>query len=449
MVKDSSLDLLFPSVKGKAVVGRFDGGDITSDIGAVLLSAADRKIGLTKMLSDSIKDKRQSSKVLHRQPTLLAERIYAIGQGYEDTNDLNALRRDTALKLSCGLAPVSDRSLASQPTLCRFENRVCNRDLLRMGEALARCVVNQLPAKTRRVVLDIDAMEDPCHGQQEFEFFNAFYDSHCFLPLLMFVTDENGRQRLMGVLLRPGKAGSAGVHWLIRKAAALLRERFPALEIVLRADAGFGNDKVLRLCDRLALSYILCISANRRLHTLSTWVQMQACCKYTFEKESWEEQRVCREFGTIDYKAGSWDKKRRVIVKAEITLGKLNPRFVVTNIDEADPEKVYAFYCARGDRENRIKEFKLDMAGGRTSCHRFWANQFRVLLHAAATVLIGVIQEAAAGTQWAKAQAATIRLHLLKIGARVVETSRRIWLHLSSSYPNQDDWHRIHKALCT
>jgi hypothetical protein len=445
---DSSLDLAFPSVTGKAVVGRFDGGDITSDSGVLLLSAADRKIGLTKLLSDAIKEKRQSSKVLHAQRTLLAERIYAIGQGYEDTNDLNTLCADPALKLSCGLAP-SDPSLASQPTLCRFENRVGKTDLIRMGEALARCVVDQLPAKTKRVVLDIDAMEDPCHGQQEFEFFNAFYDSHCFLPLLIFVTDESGRQRLMGVLLRSGKAGNGGVRWLIRKAAALLRERFPALEIVLRADAGFGNDKVLRLCDTLNISYILCVSANRRLHTLSTSIQMQTCCKYTFEKQGWEEQGVCREFGTIDYKAGTWDKKRRVIVKAEITQGKLNPRFVVTNIDENDPEKAYTFYCARGDRENRIKEFKLDLAGGRTSCHRFWANQFRVLLHAAATVLIGVIQEAVVGTEWAKAQAATIRLRLLKVGARIVETSRRIWMHLSSSYPNQDIWQRIHQALCT
>ena len=449
MSKDTLLDMTFPAVKGKAVVARFDGGDITSDSGFLLLSSADKKIGLTQSLSAATVDRRQSSKVRHEQQTLLAERIYAIGQGYEDANDLNTLCADPALKLSCNRASVSDPSLASQPTLCRFENRVGKEDLLRMGEALARRVIGRLPAQTRRVVLDIDAMEDPCHGQQQLEFFNAYYDSHCFLPLLMFVTDESGRQRLMGVLLRSGKPGNAGVGWLIRKAVALLRERFPTVEIVLRADAGFGNDKVLRLCDRLKLSYSLCVSVNRRLHTLSTSIQMQTCCKHTFEKASWKEEGVCREFGTIEYKAGSWDRKRTVIVKSEITQGKLNPRFVVTNINETDPEKAYEFYCARGDRENRIKEFKLDLAGGRTSCHRFLANQFRVLLHAAATVLIGVIQDATVGTQWAKAQAITIRLHLLKVGARVIETSRRIWMHLSSSYPNQDAWHRIHDALCT
>ena len=447
---DSCLDLAFPSVKGKVVTARCDGGDITSDSGLLLLSAADKKIGLTSSLSAVIKDNRQSAKVRHKQDTLLAERIFGIGQGYEDTNDFNTLCADPALKLSCGRAPESDPALASQPTLCRFENRVSKRDLIRMGKALAQCVVKQLPAGTRRVVLDIDAMEDPCHGQQEFEFFNAFYDSHCFLPLLIYVTDESGRQRLMGVLLRSGKAGNAGVRWLLRKAVAILRARFPDLEVVLRADAGFGNDKVLRLCDKLKLSYILCVSGNRRLHTLSTAIQMQACCKYTFEKASWRyEGGVCREFGTIEYKAGTWDKKRTVIVKAEITQGKLNPRFVVTNIDEDNPEKAYAFYCARGDRENRIKEFKLDLAGGRTSCHRFLANQFRVLMHAAAAVLIGVIQEAAAGTEWAKAQAGTIRLRLLKVGARVIETVRRIWIHMSSSYPNQSAWHTIHQALCT
>lgn len=448
-MSDSRLALDFPAVSGKVVTGRFDGGDITSDSGLLLLSEADQKIGLVSALSGVIADKRQSSKVRHALPTLLSERIFAIACGYEDTNDLDTLCNDPALKLACGRAPQSDPALASQPTLSRLENCVSKKDLVRMGRALASCVVDQLPSGTKQVVIDIDAMEDPCHGQQEFEFFNAFYDSHCFLPLLLYVTDETGRQRLMAVLLRSGKPGNAGVHGLIRRAVSILRERFPNLEIVLRADAGFGNDKVLRLCGDLKLSYVLGLSGNRRLHTLSTSTQMQACCKYTFEKEAWKEEGVCREFNAFEYKAGSWDKKRTVVVKAEITQGKLNPRFVVTDIHKDSPEQAYYYYCARGDRENRIKEFKLDLAGGRTSCHRFLANQFRVLLHTAAAVLMGVIQEAAATTQWAAAQAATIRLRLLKVGARVVETARRIWVHLSSSYPNQSAWHTIHQAIRT
>jgi hypothetical protein len=446
---DSGLDLLFPAVRGKSVTARFDGGDITSDSGVLLLSEADNKIGLLSGLATSMPDKRQSAKVRHDLRTLLAERIFSIAAGYEDANDLDTLCSDPALKLACGRAPKSDPSLASQPTISRLENRVGKKDLLRMGRALASCVVRQLPSNTRQVVLDIDAMEAPCHGQQEFEFFNAFYDSHCFLPLLLYVTDENGRQRLMAVLLRSGKAGNAGVRALIRRAVSILRARFPNLEILLRADAGFGNDKTLRLCDDLNLSYVLGLSGNKPLHRLSESTQMQACCKYSFEKAAWQEEGICREFGSFEYKAGSWDKERTVIVKAEITQGQLNPRFLVTSLDAEHSEKVYEFYCARGDRENRIKEFKLDLAGGRTSCHRFLANQFRVLLHAAAAVLMGVIQEAAADTQWAKAQAATIRLRLLKIGARGVETTRRVWVHLSSSYPHQNAWQRIYQELRT
>jgi hypothetical protein len=446
---DSCFALDFPAVHGKVVSARFDGGDITSDSGFLLLAQADQKIALVSAMSAAIGDKRQVSKIRHGVETILLERIFAIACGYEDANDLDRLCTDPALKAACGRAPQSDPALASQPTICRLENSVGKKDLIRVGRALASCVVAQLPLETKRVVLDIDAMEDPCHGQQELEFFNAFYDSHCYLPLLLYVTDETGRQRLMTVLLRSGKPGNSGVHGLVKRAVALLRDRFPDIEIVLRADAAFGNDKMLRLCDKLKLSYTLGLSGNRRLHTLATSTHMQACCKYTFEKEAWQEEGVCRVFGSFQYKAGTWDKKRTVVVKSEITQGQLNPRFVVTNIGQNCPEEAYAYYCERGDRENRIKEFKIDLAGGRTSCHRFLANQLRVLLHAAAAVLMGAIQEAAAATQWANAQAATLRLHLLKVGARVVETARRVWVHLSSSYPHQSAWQTIYYALRT
>jgi len=443
------LDLEFPAVSGKQVTARFDGGDITSDCGVLLLAAADRQLGLIDVIAASITDRRQSSKVAHDLPTLLRERVFAIAAGYEDANDLDTLRYDPALKLACGQAPRSGASLGSQPTISRLENCASRKDLMRMGKALASQVVASLPATTKCVTLDVDAMEDPCHGQQEFEFFNAFYDSHCYLPLLLFLTDEDGRQHLLGVLLRGGKPGNKGVRFMLSYAVQLLRDRFADLKIVLRADAGFGHDANLRLCDKLGINYVMGLSGNRRLHMLSTDIQMQACCKYTFGKAHWLERGICREFGRIEYKAGSWDKKRTVIVKAEITRGQLNPRFVVSDLPADDPEELYKFYCARGDRENRIKEFKLDLAGGRTSCHRFLANQFRVILHAAANVLMGQIQQAAQNTRWEKAQAGTLRLRILKVGARVVESVRRIWLHLSSSYPDREAWYTIHNALRT
>jgi hypothetical protein len=443
----SSLSFDFPSISNKEVTGRFDGGDITSDGGAVLIARADRKLGLTAALTNEIVDTRQSSKVRHTICDLLRQRIIGIACGYEDANDFDTLASDPALKLACGRAPKSDPDLASQPTISRLENGVNRKDVASLGYAIARCVVRQLPRKTRQVILDIDAYEDPCHGQQELELFNGFYDSHCYLPLALFITGQDGVQRIIGAVLRSGKGGSAGVQASIKVAVATIRERFPKTKIILRADAGFGNADVLRLCDELKISYILGLSSNRRLQTLSTNAQMHGCWHYTFGKAQWQDKGVCRLFRQFHYKAGTWKRKHRVIIKVEITEGSLNPRYIVTDLCKSSPEKAYNFYCGRGDIENRIKEFKLDLFAGRTSCHSFLANQFRLLLHLAAAVLMTAIQEAAKGTTLANAQAGTVRMKLLKLGARVVETTRRIWLHMSSSFPHQAAWQQVYFAL--
>jgi DDE family transposase len=444
---DSAQTILFPPTAGKEVVARFDGGDITSDSGVMLLAKADTKLGLTQAMAAEIVDERQAAKVVHRLQLLVQQRVYAIACGYEDANDFDTLAADPAFKLACGRAPKTGQDLGSQPTVSRLEKAVNSKDIYCTAYAIARCVVGQLPRKTKTVTLDIDAYDDPCHGQQQLEFFNAHYDSHCYLPLVVFVTGDDGVQRLMGALLRPGNAGSAGVRAVIRVAVAIVRERLPHVRIILRADAGFGNAMVLRLCDQLKISYSLGLASNRRLALLSTRTQMQACWRYTFAKDQWEQDGVCRLFGRFDYKAGSWKRKHNVVVKAEITQGSLNPRYVVTDLHKTSPERAYTFYCRRGDIENRIKEFKLDLAAGRTSCHRFLANQFRLLLHVAAAVLMSAIQQAAKGTQFESAQAATIRLRLLKLGARVVETTRRIWLHMSSAYPSQAAWGRVFAGL--
>jgi Transposase DDE domain group 1 len=438
---DSSPTLLFPAEIGKEVVCRFDGGDITSDAGVLLLAQADKKIGLSQALSTAIVDKRQQSKVKHDLVTLLRERLYSIAQGYPDANDLDALKQDPALKVACDQRPQSDPDLASQPTISRLENSLTRKDLLRMGQTLAQHVIDQLPGGTKKVILDVDATDDPCHGQQEFVFFNAYYDEHCYVPLYLHVTAEDGRQRLLAVLLRPGKCGATlGLFGIVRRAVRLLRARFPDVKIVLRADSGFGCDATLRFCDKEKIGYVLGLGRNRRLQTLSTRYQIRAAIKHKFEGDG------CREWGEFLYKADTWDKKRRVIVKAEVTRGELNPRYVVTS-EEDVPETVYTFYCGRGDQENRIKEMKLDTDSGRTSCQRFLANQCRLLLHGAAYVLLSVLQEAAKQTKWAKAQVGTLRLRLLKVGARVVESCRRVWLHLSSSYPEQASWLSIHQQL--
>ena len=446
---DSRRDLLFPAVEGRDVVARFDGGDLTSDAGLVLVRQADRRVGLTQALADAITDRRQQSKVAHQKETLVRERVFAIVQGYEDANDLDSLREDPVLKAACEQRPEEAGVLGSQPTMSRLENAVRRADVYRMGFALARCVVGQLPEHTRTVVMDVDATEDPCHGQQEFKEFNAYYDSHCYLPLQVYVTGPDGVQRVAVSLLRPGKASyEDGLFGVLRRLTGLLRARFPGVRVILRADSGFGNAKVLAFCHAHKLSYVLCVAGNRRLHALSTAVQMDSAVKHT--------SRFCDtpEYAQVRYKAGTWAKRERVVVKVEVTVDKLhpskpklNPRYIVTDL-QGGPQAVYAFYCARGDRENRIKESKLDLYSGRTSCHRFLANQCRLTWHTGAQVLVQALQEAASGTRWAKAQAGTLRVRLLKVAARVVTSCRRIWLHLPTCYPEQDVWRRIHDRLC-
>ena len=439
---NTTLDLVFPAVGGREVVSRNDGGDITSDAGLLLVSLADKKLGLTQAMADAMDDHRDQNKVVHGVMEMARERIYAICQDYEDANDLDTLRHDPALKTACKRLPKTGKALASQPTISRFENMPGAKDQVRMAVAMARRVISALPAQTRRVIIDADPTEDPCHGQQEFEFFNGHYGCHCYLPVHIHITGDDGRQRIIGSVLRPGNSGpTKGLYSALRIAIRLVREHLPQAQIILRADSAFGVCDVLDFCEDMGIDYILGMKGNNVLSGLSASVQMDACLKYKWEGNG------CREYGSVLYKAGSWRHARRVVVKAEITQGELNPRFVVTSLENLSDVEAYEFYCARGEQENRIKEMKLDLSSGRTSCHSFLANQFRLLMHAAACMLMGVLQESLAGTRFAKAQIGTVRTRLLKVGARVVETARKIWFHLPSSFPAQDAWRRMYAAL--
>ncbi len=267
---NSPEELHFPCVPGKAVVARFDGGDITSDAGLLLLGQADRKIGLCQALTEGILAQRDPSKVVHPLLDLLRERVYAIAMGYEDANDLDTLADDPALRVACGRKLTPEQRLASQPTLSRLENAVDSKDLLAMGLRVAELVIAPLPPNTRQVILDVDASEDPCHGQQAFEFFNGPYDQHCYLPLFVPVTAEDGRMRLLTALLRPGTAeAKKGLFGLLRRALFVLRQRFPHLVVILRADGGFGQAAVLDFCEAAGLPFVLGLPTNARLKALA------------------------------------------------------------------------------------------------------------------------------------------------------------------------------------
>ena len=454
----SSLDLDFPAVRGKEVVAGFSGDDITSNAGVLLLGQADRRIGLIKSVAEALRDRRNRARIDHSLESMVSERVFGISAGYEDANDLDKLRSDPALQVACGRLPGIGSALASQPTISRMEHSANKFSLCRAAIAMARCVVNQLPAHTTEVIMDVDPTVDPCHGHQQMSLFNAHYDDYCYLPILLYITGPDGVQRLMASMLRPGTAHSTtGLRAILRRAVKLIRARFPKVRIILRGDSGFGCAKTIAWCHNLKIDFILGVSVNACLNRLSERTQIAASIKYTMLKPWFS--RITPEYDEFKYAADTWKQEERVIVKAEVTEKKIwrndheiidtkvNPRFVVTTLTDLSPRDVYKFYCERGDRENRIKEFKVDLSAGRTSCTDFLANQFRLLLHTCASILMCALQEAAVGTRLAKAQVGTLRLAIIKIGARVTQSVRRIVFHMASSAPEQDVWRHMYQKM--
>ena len=429
--------VIFSCLKRHQVVADFDGGAITSDAGAVLLREADRSLGLIDRLDAAIPDPRSPALIIHQQATMLRQRIFAIAQGHEDGNDHQHLRDDPMMQLATGRGIDPNQPLASPPTLCRLENRVDRSALFNMAKALVETFIASFDAPPSELILDFDATDDQVHGHQVGRFFHGYYNGYCFLPLYVFCG-----HRLLVAYLRPANIDAATHAWAI---LAMLVKRFrqawPGVKVTFRGDSGFCRWKMLRWCERHHVSYVVGIARNSRLESMAQPLMQQA--RELFEKQQ-GDRKPTRVFGDLAYEAKTWDKARRVIVKAErlggegIQQPKDNNRFIVTNLN-ADARALYEdFYCQRGEAENRIKEQQLGLFAGRTSCHDFEANQWRVMLSAAAYVLIQHIREKAlADTELAKAQVTTIRLKLLKIGGLVQRTARRVVLRLSSSCPMQ------------
>jgi hypothetical protein len=438
MTQCSSLSFGF--LGRRQVVGRFDGGKLSSDGGLVLLAEIDRIFGVTKRLASCLRDRRQQAKVRQSVHDLVRQRIYQIVAGYEDCNDADTLAADPVLKVACGRNPETGRDLASQPTLSRFENAVSPTELYRMGKALIDLFIEGHRQPPQEIVLDLDATDDPTHGQQELAFFHGYYDEYCYLPMLVFAQADGEPHQLVAAVLRPGNvhAGHGSVK-LLKRIVAKLREAWPEVRIVVRGDSGEALPEVYEWCEAEGVDYVIGLARNSRLQGLGEPFLEAAReeCRQTEEKV-----RHCHD---LTYAADSWPHERRVVVKAEVSAKGDNPRFVVTSRDDFSAEELYDFYADRGDVENRIKELKNDLRSGRTSCHRFLANQFRLLLHAAAYLLWTLVRRMLAGTELASAQVGTLRLRLLKIGVRVEQTARRVWLHLASSYP----WARLWSLLAS
>ena len=438
MTECNGLPLVFSSVGRKKIHADFAGGHLTSDAGAVLLREVDKRLGLIDALAACFTDPRDPVKTRHTLRTLLAQRVFAIAMGYEDLNDHDQLRHDPLVQLLTERGVNQQQPLASASTLCRWENRIDRATLVRMASVFVQQFIASHQQPPEQLVLDFDATDDPVHGQQEGRFFHGYYDHYCFLPLYVFCGDQ-----LLAAYLRPSKIdGAKHSRALLKLLVDQFRRRWPSVKIVVRADSGFCRWRMLRWCDRHHVDYIVGLAKNKVLkRRLKPWMERAA---EQFD-QSQQSQRLFTEF---HYAAGTWDRSRRVLGKAEHNGQGANPRFVVTSL-QGDPQELYEqVYCQRGEMENRIKEQQLDLFADRTSCHAFLANQLRLLLSSAAYVLLESLRRLGLqGTELARAQAGTIRLKLLKIGARITWSVRRMVLHLATGYPLRSLFERLVRRL--
>jgi hypothetical protein len=437
--------------KLKPVVARFDQTHASTDGGAVLLKALDDHLHLTDQVASCLVDRRDPEKIRHSLRDLLRQRIMGLACGYEDANDAARLADDPLHKLAVGRDPVTGAALASQPTLSRFENAMPPRALYRASRTVAATVIahhrERLKGRAQRITIDLDPTDDPTHGQQAFTFFNGHYDAWCYLPLVATLTfNEESEQYLVAIVLRPGNSPAVrGARGVLRTLVRHLRRAFPGTALRVRVDGGFAGKDWLDFLETQRVEYVVGLASNARLVRRAGRLLGEA---YGLSKYSGRTEHV---YGETRYAARSWSQRRRVIIKAEVVRlpgrdPRCNPRFVVTNLCEA-PTTVYALYCQRGDLENRLKELHDGLALGRTSCSRFWANQFRVLLTAAAYVLLQELRRQAQGTACATAQVTTLRERLLKLAVWVERSVRRLVLHLPQCAPWGETWRRVAVAV--
>jgi hypothetical protein len=422
MPKCTDETVQFGRVGRRVVEAAFDGGDIVSDGGVLLLKQLDDRLGLTHAAAQAFGDDRRSASVQHSVRSLLAQRIYGLCLGWSDVCDHNVLRNDLVMQTAVG----RDQPLGSAPTLSRLETAATPAHAAALHEVLIQQFIASHDKAPKELVLDVDATHVPLHGEQERGHFHAYYDNYCYLPLYVFAGQD-----MLACVLRPSDRDPASVvSALIKRLLVPLRRAWPKTKIIVRADSGFCRPRVLQRLERWNVSYIIGLQKNARLTQQVELAEMALAEQYAAKKS---KQRM---FGEFQYAAGTWNKERRVIARLEHGEQGANPRFIVTDLP-GSPKALYERrYCARGEAENRIKEAQLDLFGRRTSCHRYQANQLRLLLAALAyTLMINLRRLALNGTELAQACTATIRTKLLKIGAAVLRNTRRVRVLLASAHP--------------
>ena len=420
----------FPAVARKKITADFDGGRLTSDGGVMLLALAERRLGIAERLARAFPDRRDPSRITHTLADMIRARAFAIACGYEDADDLDFLRTDPAFKLACGRLPDSGADLCSQPTLSRLENAPSLKDAIRLTYALVDQWIASYEREPASVILDIDDTCDVAHGHQQLSLFNAHYDERCFLPIHVYDTE---RSRPVAVVLRPGKTPSGvEVRAHLRRLVRRIRQRWTKTRITFRGDGHYARPEAMAWCEDNGVDYIFGLPGSK---PLSKKVDEAADAVRTERAVS--DKPVVRDYAETRHKAKSWNRERRAVARIEATRLGLDIRFVVTNLAHGSPEWIYdSLYCARGQAETLITLHKTQLASDRTSCRSAVANQVRLVLHTAAYWLMLAVRDAIPKARdLAKAEFATLRLRLLKIAARVVETTSRVRLAFAACCP--------------
>jgi hypothetical protein len=443
----------FGAVGRREVVGSFDGGAITSDAGALLLAATDRVIGLVDRFAGCFNDYRRQELIEHRVATLVGQRVFGIALGYEDLNDHDDLRRDPVMavlagKLEAGranCAPVAGKSTLNRLELSRETATRYHRiahDPAAIEGLFVTLFLEAHKTPPTEIVLDLDATDDPLHGQQEGRFFHGYYDCYCYLPLYVFC----GRH-LLASKLRPANIdAAAGAVAEMARIVGRIRRRWPQVRILVRADSGFCREELMAWCEANRVDYLFGLAKNARLKA-ELAEELAAA-----QAESEHTGKPARRFKDFTWSTRkSWSRPRRVVAKAEWTQGEANPRFVVTTLipEEAEARHLYEkIYCARGEMENRIKECQLDLFADRTSAKSMRANQLRLWFASMAYVLLAALRRIGLHqTQFADATCGTIRLKLLKIGALVTTSVRRVKFAMASACPNAHEFRQAYTLL--
>ena len=434
----------------REVVGRFDGGTMTSDAGAVLLRETDRRLDLLPRLAGCFEDRRQPWLISHTVQEMVAQRVYALALGYEDLTDHDQLREDPLLAVLSGKQRVGEEPLAGKSTLNRLElggqvpsryKKIHYREEA-IDELLTKVFLEAHAEAPAQIVLDLDTTDLPLEGHQEGRFFHGYYDSYCYLPLYIFA----GEHLLCARLRTADQDAAAGSQDEVARIVGRIRAAWPAVRIIVRADSGFCREELIKWCEDNGVHYVIGFARNERLRRMIE-PQMQQAAQ--IHQQTGKPARVFTEF-PYQTTTGSWSRSRRVVAKAEQLDGKENPRFVVTNLsaEEWAAQRLYEeLYCGRGEMENRIKE-QLSLFAGRVSAETMKANQLRVYFAAMAYVLMhGLRRLGLKGTELERAQATTIRLRLLKIGAQIRITVRKVWLSMASSYPLQWLFGQVYQNL--